>query len=95
MGCHIGKSALEVTRETYHYTLRQIRLGYDDGTHLLQQRNKDAVLRSWLEGTANISQGAVVALDVELVLERYWDAVQRSHSAPIAFEELVEFTSSY
>lgn len=63
---------------THHDALRQVRLGQDDGAQRLEHGHEDGVGVGWSKGAADVADGRVVALDVELVLERDGHAVQRT-----------------
>lgn len=78
----------------YHDALRQIRLSNDDSTHLSQQGYQHTVFGGGTKCSANISNRAVVSLDVELVLHSHWNAMQRAHDSSIFFEELVQLHCS-
>ena len=81
--------------ESYHDALRKIGLCNNDGSHLPQRGHYNAVVCSWFEGPSDIAKGAVITLDVELVLQRHGDAMQRPHKSSMLFEELVQLPSSF
>lgn len=43
----------------------------------------------------NVAQRAVVSLDIELVLESHWHAVERPHQTAVLFEKGIQFLGSY
>ena len=55
---------------TYHYGLGEICFGNYDRPQFSQESDDDSILGSGAEGFGDIADGAVVSLDVELVLER-------------------------
>jgi hypothetical protein len=75
---------------TYHDTLWKIRLCNDDRTHLLQQGYQNAVLYCWLERSSDITECAVISLNVELILESHRHPMQRPHHAAVIFEESIK-----
>jgi hypothetical protein len=47
----------------------------------------------WLESSSDISKRAIVALDIELVLQRHGNAMQRPDKSSSVLEELVQTLS--
>lgn len=82
-------------QDTYHDALGKIGLGKDDGAHGFEHRDQDAILEGRAEGPPNVAQRAVVSLDVELVLESHWHAVERPHQAAILLEKGIELLGSF
>jgi hypothetical protein len=79
---------------TYHNALRQVGLCKDDGAHVSQHGDQNAVLLGRFESSANIAQGTVISLDVELVFESHWHPVERPHQSAILFKEGIELLGS-
>lgn len=66
--------------------LRQIGLRNDHRTHRLYDLDENGIFRGGFEGSTDIAQGSVIALDIELVLHRDWDSMERSLDFAGSFE---------
>lgn len=75
---------------TYHDTLWKIGLCNYDRAQLLQKRDKHTIICGRPEGTSNVSKGAVMAFDIELILESHGDAVERTDETTLLLEMVVQ-----
>ena len=81
---------IELTMATYQNTLRHIRLCKYDGAERMQHFDKNGVVFCRREGSANVTQGSIVPLDVELILEGHDHPVQWPKGLFFDSEEVIK-----
>lgn len=83
-----------ILRLAPHDTLRQIRLGDEHDAGISEDLDDVCIFGGGLEGSTDVAEGRVVALDVELVLYGHWDAVEGTDGCAMSGEVVVEFAGS-
>lgn len=67
----------------HHDTLREVRLGENNGAERLQHLDERGIVTGRRADTTDVAQGCVESADIKLVFERHGDAMQRSDSLTV------------